>query len=394
MTPLELLEQYKGFLSPECSCFNQDHIDFMNFKTNDYKKFFEQNTFFRNKTCINIVNNEITLSNKYDIVFGLEIKATSLERVELVIGGTRVYTYYFINQDENGFWIINFKDFLVEAGCLCTCAIYAHAVKLKIYGENIEKAFVKTGFIIDENQRQKFIEQAESRDFLVNNVYNYDVDMNGDSFIISSLNSPYTLGLSSFNTNTTSEIIMDFGESNIDFDEISLYHNYFFEDERGLITIINKNDIDNIGNGKFVLKNFDYRIFLFDKIKVQFNKSICSKLTLIFKIYNLLMIRQGFTGLKYAPDNNKQIITNITFSSIYSEISSELYLKKVVPKNDKICSISHEEFLEDEKRFICGQCFASFKEEPLKLWFETSNKKICPYSRCIYKWYVKSPTTS
>ena len=71
------------------------------------------------------------------------------------------------------------------------------------------------------------------------------------------------------------------------------------------------------------------------------------------------------------------------------EISDELYKEKVLPKNDKICSISHEEFEENEKRVICGTCFTSYKEDVIREWLKL--KKFCPYGRCDKNiWFVKT----
>ena len=373
MNTEEIISNYKSF-------FDNDHIKYITNKKNSLSKWHKNENISVLKNIIEVVNNKIIIPRKYDIVYSLEIKADQIDKANLLIGGIIINIFNHLEKNENGFWEINFGDVFLEIKGIMMFLIYAHQVELKLEGQNIEKAYMKGGYLTKEIKTKIF---ETSRDYLISQENCYEnLEINGDTINI----------LGSWSTdisydNIISELIFDF-EEEIDFDEIFVYDTRLFTDERGLITIFNKNDIKFISKKKFIIKDFNYKIFIFEKIKIQFDKHIKSKFKLTTKNYNILRCIKGIAGIKF--DNTvlrRNIITALIFSNGFVDIPEQLYLEKVVPKKDNICSISHEVFEENEKRIICGVCFTSYKENNLQMWFQTSNKRHCPYGRCIGIWY-------
>lgn len=376
MNTEEIISNYKPF-------FPDDHIKYITNKKNSLSKWHKNENISVLKNTIEIVNNKIIIPRKYDIVYSLEIKADQIDKAKLVIGGSITNIFNQLKKNENGFWEINLGDVFLEIGGIIMFLIYAHQVELNLEGQNIEKAYMKGGYLTKEIKTKIF---ETSRDYLISQENCYEnLEINGDTINI----------LGSWSTdisynNIISELIFDF-EEEIDFDEIFVYDTRLFTDERGLITIFNKNDIKFISKKKFIIKDFNYKIFIFGKIKIQFDKSIKSKFKLTTKNYNIFRYMGGLTGIKYDfTVLRRNIITGPIFSNEFQDIPEKLYLEKLIPKNDKICSISQEEFEENEKRIICGVCFTSYKKDNLIMWFQTSNKRECPYARCNGVWYQKT----
>ena len=375
MNTEEIISNYKLI-------FPDDHIKYITNKKNLLSKWHKNENISVLKNIIEVVNNKIIIPRKYDIVYSLEIKADQIDKANLLIGGIIINIFNHLEKNENGFWEINFGDVFLEIKGIMMFLIYAHQVELKLEGQNIEKAYMKGGYLTKETKTKIFEYGNGARDNLISQENYYDnLEIDGDTINILGNWVDITY------KNIISELIFDF-EEEIDFDKISIYDARLFTDERGLITIFNKNDIKFISKKKFIIKDFNYKIFIFEKIKIQFDKHIKSKFKLTTKNYNILRCIKGIAGIKF--DNTvlrRNIITALIFSNGFVDIPEQLYLEKVVPKKDNICSISQEEFEENEKRTICGVCFTSYKEDNLIMWFQTSKKRECPYGRCNGVWY-------
>jgi hypothetical protein len=156
------------------------------------------------------------------------------------------------------------------------------------------------------------------------------------------------------------------------------------------ITVIPYSKINFINDYEFILDEFHYKTFLFRDIVIEFGMIfVNSKYTIITTNYNQLNIFNGIAHKVY--DNLARTIYNYDNADEFEEIDNNLYNEKVLVKKDIICAITHEEFLNNETRIICGYCYSSFMKNAIRGWFCSKNIKICPYCRTeTNKWYKKT----
>jgi hypothetical protein len=156
------------------------------------------------------------------------------------------------------------------------------------------------------------------------------------------------------------------------------------------ITIIPYSKINFINDYEFIIDDFHYKTFLFRDIIIEFGMNFNnSNYTIITTNYNQLNIFNGRTQKVY--DGLARDIYNYDSADEFEEIDNNLYNEKVVEKNDTVCAITHEEFLENDIRIICSYCYSSFMKNAIRNWFNSKHIKICPYCRTeTNKWYKKT----
>ena len=144
--------------------FNDDHIKYITNKKNLLSKWHKNENIGVLKNTIEVVNNKIIIPRKFDIVYSLEIKAVQIDKVKLLIGGVIINIFNNLEKNENGFWEINLGDVFLEIGGIIMFLIYAHQVVLDFEGQNIEKAYLKGGYLTNEIKTKIF---ETSRLFLI-----------------------------------------------------------------------------------------------------------------------------------------------------------------------------------------------------------------------------------
>jgi hypothetical protein len=147
------------------------------------------------------------------------------------------------------------------------------------------------------------------------------------------------------------------------------------------ITIIPLSQIRFINDYQFIIDKFYYKIFLYNKVIIEFGLTYPFFKINFFMIttnYNVLVIENG-GGEKVFRNLSRILSGDNTFG--YDKIPDNIYHEKVVPRADTICAISHTEFEEGEERIICGICFSSFRKDSIEMWFQSKQKRICPCCR-------------
>jgi hypothetical protein len=155
------------------------------------------------------------------------------------------------------------------------------------------------------------------------------------------------------------------------------------------ITFLPYSKINFINDYEFIIEQFHYKTFLFRDIIFEFSMFFTnSHYTIITTNYNQLNIFNGRAEKVY--DGLVRNIYNHNFDE-FEEINNDLYNEKVVKKNDSICAITHEDFINNETIIICSFCYSSFTKNAIRNWFDSRNVKICPYCRTeTNKWYKKT----
>ena len=93
----------------------------------------------------------------------------------------------------------------------------------------------------------------------------------------------------------------------------------------------------------------------------------------------MFVIGNGFCSGK-AFNNLGQTVHGVK-NEEFERIPDALYEEKVIPREDCVCGITHEEFEDGDMRVICGGCFSSFRREAIETWFHSKNKRQCPCCR-------------
>ena len=324
------------------------------------------------KKNVNIINNEIKILRDSDAIYSLEIYADFIDKIELVIGVFTINIFYNIKNDDK-LWRIEFKELSNNCDFIPLILLPYNDIKFKIYGENIESCFVEHALFGDDDRR--FLVQKNSFDFLINQQIRYNIKLNGNKIFIN---------LPEDNRLSTNNLIISLRfkfEKDYDIKTINVYAH------GNLLTTLTKSNFTKVSETELIIKDFYYKLFLYNNIFLEFDQNISDNVILTTTNFNILRIQNNEFGLRYEYLNLHRIINN-SFELEIEEISEKLYQEKVLPKNDKICSISHEEFKENERRVICGTCFTSYMEDAIKEWLKF--KKFCPY-RCDKNiWYVKN----
>jgi len=332
----------------------------------------------------------IPIERQSDVVYCLELIGDCEEvydyisSIEIYIGGSLICNVYlsecYVCDNDGKFLIkLDFDKIFLNYPFIPIVALQFHNFYFKINGVGLAtlniNAYLTEGILTDD-LRKNCIELRH--DILFNHYEKYKLKISGKKIY---LNCGYsTIGKCNFIKSLKFQFV-----NPVEFDTITIYGN------KKPLTILTKSDIIFINNREFIIDKFYYKTFLFNQIVIEFNNFLgINHLTLITTNYNILNIHSGiggvtFTGLK------RDIFCNSLFD--YIKIPEELFLEKVLPKDDKLCAISHEEFQFNdthEERIICGKCFTSYKRHVIEEWFEQKREKICPYGRCNSGiWYIK-----
>jgi hypothetical protein len=148
------------------------------------------------------------------------------------------------------------------------------------------------------------------------------------------------------------------------------------------ITMIPLSQIQFIGDYEFIIDKFYYKTFLFNTVIIEFEMTQPfndARFSLITTNYNVFVIGNGFSSGK--EFNNLGRTVRAVEIEEFERILDALYEEKVVPREDCVCGITHEEFDDGDMRVICGGCFSSFRREAIEMWFNSKNKRLCPCCR-------------
>jgi len=334
---------------------------------------------------------EIKLERNCDIIYGIELTGDGedidehISNFDFIIGGNLICKIFleecYVMENDGKFSIkINFDRIFLNYCFLPIIGLVYHEVKLKINLSTNPEAMQSIDFrcylvegLLENDLRKNCVDRHH--DILMNHYEKYQFEMNGNKIFI---NFGYSILSAS---NFIKSLRFKFLDA-IDFNDITIYGN-----DKPLTTIT-RSDIEFISNREFILQKFNYNIFLYNKIVIEFDKNIQNNLLTLTTInYNMLIIKSGIGGVKFRG-LRRDIGCNISFN-VYEKMGEEIYTEKVKPRGDKECAILQEEFEEGEERIICGNCFASFKRSAIEEWFERKMERICPYGRCEKGiWYI------
>lgn len=340
------------------------------------------------KSKTNILNNEITIIKNFDCLYGLEIYGVCedvfevIDNVDLIIGGWSMNKYYlnecYVSQNDNNFFIkIDFSFLFLNYPFLPIISIQFQDVKIRING-NIQDLQIEC-YLIESILNLELREQCVSRrhDILMNQFNKYDIPINGNRIIFKYSESE----LSCCNFINYLRIQFEFPE-HITF--ITIYGN------NEPLTILTQNDIEKISPYEYFIKNFYYKTFLFNHIILEFDKILNNNISITTSNYNVLSISNGNAAMNFIGLRREVYSSIGSYECFYLPLPDNLYIEKVIPKDDKICSITHEPFDEKEEKIYCGKCFTCFKKFDIEEWFKFKKEKICPLCRIIiFIWYVK-----
>ena len=342
---------------------------------------------FYKKEAEIIQNFTILASRNCDIISGIEISGigenflSKIRNIELVIGQKTICTFYLseceIIEGERFLIKIYFDNIFLNYSFLPIVAIQFYQILFKINGHDLEdlnlKCFMIEG-LLENNLRNKCVEMEHT--ILINHYERYHINMDGNRLYMS-------FGDNIVNRGNFIKCLKFQFERQIDFNTITIYGN------NQHLTTLTKSDIKYQSDG-FLIDNFYYKTFLYNKVIIEFDENIeNTKLVLLTTNFNMINIKHGMCALKYMGVRRKIDCMMKYFN--YKLICEQLYLDKVLKKEDKICAISRDEFEENEERIICGKCFTSYKRFPIEEWFKQKNEKICPYGRCeMGIWYIRT----
>lgn len=391
-TKFPLVSQYiNGNLS---SIFNPEKIS-ENDKVNFIKK-------------VDIVNNSFEIPTNIDFLDSIEITGllyrpvflstshhtrlneiyNKIKSIDFEIGGNLITKIYLENKiceihTNNYFFTIhiNLKELFYNYDFLPIIALVFNDVKITInsYSSNFDCYIA--GSIISSPIRSSLI--GTKFEILYKDFIKYDGIINGNK-----LNFNYIGDDEISSTNIISSIYFKF-ESNVRDNLKYILLNKNNEN----ITVVSPSKINFINDYEFIIDQFYYKTFLFRDIVFEFGMFLeNSHYTIITTNYNQLNIFNGRCE-KVFDDFSRNIYNynGIDDDNEFKEINIDLFNEKVVVKNDNICTITHEEFKNNETRIICSCCYSSFTKNAIKNWFYSKHMRICPYCRTeTNKWYKKT----
>jgi hypothetical protein len=227
------------------------------------------------------------------------------------------------------------------------------------------------GAVLDTDIRQKFLQ--DSMPLLFKDFNKYDGKISGNKIKVAY---DYGDGLSA--TNMISSLYFKF-DVNI---RSRLKHIELKTGNNQTITMIPLSQIHFIGDYEFIIDKFYYKTFLFNTVIIEFELTQPfneAHFYLITTNYNVFVIGNGFSSGK-AFNNLSRTVRAVEIDE-FERILDALYEEKVVPRVDRVCGITHEEFGDGDMRVICGGCFSSFRCEAIETWFNSKNKRLCPCCR-------------
>ena len=349
----------------------------------------EDRTFFIKK--IEMLNNCYEVPRTMDIVSAIEITGkfenrtsiteiySKIKWIDIEIGGEIITRIYLKNEiceimANNYFYTINipFDKIFYNIGYIPVYALKYQEVRIHIiqaYGQH-EYDFYMLGAILNPSIRENYFQNKT--EILFKEFIRYDSTIHGNQLKIVNES-----GRGMNSTNIVSSLYFDFTvniRSRLKYIELKTGNNRS-------ITIIPLSQIRFINDYQFVIDKFYYKIFLYNKVIIEFGLTypfFKINFSMITTNYNILVIENG-AGEKVFRNLSRSLIGDNTFG--YDKIPDDIYQEKVVPRADMICAISHAEFEEGEERIICGVCFSSFRKESIEMWFQSKSKNECPCCR-------------
>jgi len=330
---------------------------------------------------VEVMGNHIHIPRNMDILYGMEIVFNPqdfIKSIDLVIGGQNITTFYIQNKMcetsiRGNFCsvIIKFDKVFYNQEFLPIVGLQYHDIKMVINGIQQEYECFLHCANLDVDRKEI---ATYTHNILMKDSIGYNKEISGNRLYIDNGDGTNVMS----RTNFINSLYFKFDKNIRD-----IITNITIKtgDEK-IITILSNYDLNFLSPNEFIMERFHYKTFLFNRIILEFNMTEDFnkvRFELITTNYNSLIIQSGMAVKRFAGFD-REIYCSLQEDDI-TEIPNELYEEKVVPKNDLICGISHEDFEEDEERIISGCCFSSYKRAAVIDWFNIKRKKVCPYCR-------------
>jgi len=330
---------------------------------------------------VEVMGNHIHIPRNMDILYGMEIVFNPqdfIKSIDLVIGGQNITTFYIQNKMcetsiRGNFCsvIIKFDKVFYNQEFLPIVGLQYHDIKMVINGIQQEYECFLHCANLDVDRKEI---ATYTHNILMKDSIGYNKEISGNRLYIDNGDGTNVMS----RTNFINSLYFKFDKNIRD-----IITNITIKtgDEK-IITILSNYDLNFLSPNEFIMERFHYKTFLFNRIILEFNMTEDFnkvRFELITTNYNSLMIQSGMAGKRFAGFR-REIYCSLQEDDI-TEIPNELYEEKVVPKNDLICGISQEDFVENEERIISGCCFSSYKRNAVVDWFNIRRKKVCPNCR-------------
>jgi hypothetical protein len=216
------------------------------------------------------------------------------------------------------------------------------------------------GAVLDTDIRQKFLQ--DSMPILFKDFNKYDGKISGNTMKVA-----YDDGDGMSATNFINSLYFKF-DANV---RSRLKHIELKTGNNQTITMIPLSQIQFIGDYEFIIDKFDYKTFLYNTVVIEFELTQPfneARFSLITTNYNVLIIERGSGKKRF--NNLDRTVRSVEIEE-FERIPDALYEEKVVPREDCVCGITHEEFKDGESRFICG---GSSAREAIETWFHVGRR--------------------
>lgn len=326
---------------------------------------------------IDMVNNCFEVPRTMDILSAIEItgaftepallsttQATRLSEIyariksiDIEIGGEIITRIYLTNEiaeistNQHFFTIhIAMNKILHNYEYIPVVALRYHSIKIHVHEflQSSQYDCYLLGAVLDTDIRQTFL--RDSIQLLFKDFNKYDGKISGNKMKVSYDNGD---GLSA--TNIISALYFKF-DINI---RSRLKHIALKTGKDQTITMIPLSQIQFIGDYEFIIDKFYYKTFLFNTVIIEFEMTQPfndARFSLIMTNYNVFVIGNGFCSGK-AFNNLGQTVHGVE-NEEFERIPDALYEEKVIPREDCVCGITHEEFEDGDIRVIYGDCFS------------------------------------
>jgi hypothetical protein len=347
-------------------------------KTSFIKKIEMENNCYEVPRTMDIIS-AIEITGKFENRTSITEIYSKIKCIDIEIGGEIITRIYLKNEiceimANNYFYTIHipFDKIFHNIGYIPVYALKYQEVRIHVIQayEQHEYDFYMLGAILNPSIRENYFQNKT--EILFKEFNRYDSVIHGNQLKLTNES-----GRNINSTNIISSLYFDFTvniRSRLKYIELKTGNNRS-------ITIIPLSQIRFINDYQFIIDKFYYKIFLYNKVIIEFG------LTYPFFKINFFMITTNYNVLVIENEGCEKVFRNLsrilsgdnTFG--YDKIPDNIYHEKVVPRADTICAISHTEFEEGEERIICGICFSSFRKDSIEMWFQSKQKRICPCCR-------------
>jgi hypothetical protein len=347
-------------------------------KTSFIKKIEMENNCYEVPRTMDIIS-AIEITGKFENRTSITEIYSKIKCIDIEIGGEIITRIYLKNEiceimANNYFYTIHipFDKIFYNIGYIPVYSLKYQEVRIHViqaYGQH-EYDFYMLGAILNPSIRENYFQNKT--EILFKEFNRYDSVIHGNQLKLTNES-----GRNINSTNIISSLYFDFTvniRSRLKYIEIKTGNNRS-------ITIIPLSQILFLNDYQFIIDKFYYKIFLYNKVIIEFGLTYPFFKINFFMIttnYNVLVIENG-GGEKVFKNLSRILSGDNTFG--YDKIPDNIYHEKVVPRADTICAISHTEFEEGEERIICGICFSSFRKDSIEMWFQSKQKRICPCCR-------------